>query len=207
MAQNGSIGARAIHAWATGAIIGRTFDRTALRPRVSLQFDAASGDKNPTDNQLDTFNPLFPSGYYFTTAGYTTYANLIHVKAGLSLAPRSDCHLRAGVGSEWRATIADAIYTLPDRPVPNTAGRGGRYVGAYGQLRADYALTSQIALALELVHFSAGPTIVSAGGHNTDYFRTEVRYGWWVAGRRVNTNIKRKNSARGIPNLARATLS
>ncbi len=178
MAQNGSIGARAIHAWATGAIIGRTFDRTALRPRVSLQFDAASGDKNPTDNQLDTFNPLFPSGYYFTTAGYTTYANLIHVKAGLSLAPRSDCHLRAGVGSEWRATIADAIYTLPDRPVPNTAGRGGRYVGAYGQLRADYALTSQIALALELVHFSAGPTIVSAGGHNTDYFGTEVRYGW-----------------------------
>ncbi len=178
MAQNGSIGARAIHAWATGAIIGRTFDRTALRPRVSLQFDAASGDKNPTDNQLDTFNPLFPSGYYFTTAGYTTYANLIHVKAGLSLAPRSNCHLRGGVGSEWRATIADAIYTVPDRPVPNTAGRGGRYVGAYGQLRADYALTSQIALALELVHFSAGPTIVSAGGHNTDYFGTEVRYGW-----------------------------
>jgi hypothetical protein len=168
MAQNGAIRARAIHAWATGAIIGRTFDRAPLRPRASLQFDAASG----------TFNPLFPSGYYFTTAGYTTYANLIHVKAALSLTPRSNLHLSAGVGSEWRATIADAIYTLPDIPVPNTAGRGGRYVGVYGQLRSDYALTSHVALALELVHFSAGPTIVSAGGHNTDYLGTEVRYGW-----------------------------
>ena len=178
MAQNGRIGARTIHAWATGAIIGRTFDRTPLRPRVSLQFDAASGDKNPTDHQLNTFNPLFPSGYYFTTAGYTTYANLVHVKAGFSLAPRHNLHLSAGVGSEWRATVADAIYTLPDIPVRNTAGRGSRYVGAYGQLRSDYALTSHVALALELVHFSAGPTIMSAGGRSTDYLGTEIRYGW-----------------------------
>ena len=178
MAQSGSIGARAIHAWATGAIVGRTFDRAPLRPRVSLQFDAASGDKNPTDNQLNTFKPLFPSGYYFTTAGYTTYANLVHVKAGLSLTPRNNLHLSAGVGSEWRADVADAIYTLPDIPVPNTAERGGLYVGAYGQLRSDYALTSHVSLAVEFVHFSAGPTIVSAGGHNTDYLGTEVRYGW-----------------------------
>jgi hypothetical protein len=178
MDQNGSIGARAIHAWATGAIIGRTLDRAPLRPRVSVQFDAASGDKNPTDNQLNTFNPLFPSGYYFTTAGYTTYANLIHVKAALAVTPRNNLHLSAGVGSEWRATVADAIYTLPDIPVPNTAGRGGQYVGAYGQLRSDYALTSHVSLALEFVHFSAGPTIMSAGGHNTDYLGTEVRYGW-----------------------------
>jgi len=177
MTQSGSIGARAIHAGATGAIIGRTFD-LALRPRVSVQFDAASGDKNPTDNQLNTFNPLFPSGYYFTTAGYTTYANLVHGKAGLSLTPSNKVHLSAGVGSEWRATVEDAIYTLPDIPIPNTAGRGGLYVGAYGQLRSDYALTSHVALALEFVHFLAGPTIVSAGGHNADYLGTEVRFGW-----------------------------
>ena len=149
-----------------------------MRPRVSLQFDAASGDKNPTDNRLNTFNPLFPSGYYFTTAGYTTYANLVHIKAGLSLTPRNNLHLSAGVGSEWRATIADAMYTLPDVPVPNTAGRGSRYVGAYSQLRADYALNSQIAVALEFVHFLAGPTIVSAGGRSSDYLGTEIRYGW-----------------------------
>jgi hypothetical protein len=29
--------------------------------------------------------------------------------------------------------LADAIYTLPDVPVPDTAGRGGRYVGTHGQ--------------------------------------------------------------------------
>ena len=43
--------------------------------------------------------------------------------------------------------------------------------------RADYVVNSHIALALEIVHFAAGPTIVSAGGQSTDYLGTEVRYG------------------------------
>jgi hypothetical protein len=172
MSQTGRIGAQSIHAWATGAVIGRTFGPTRFRPRISLQFDAASGDKSPTDN------PLFPSGYYFTTAGYTTYANLVHVKADLSVNPLTDVKLSSGIGVEWRETVADAIYTVPDVPVPDTAGRGGRYVGTYGQFRADCRLTPHITLALEAVHFSAGATVASAGGHDTNYLGIEVRYGW-----------------------------
>jgi hypothetical protein len=178
MVQAGSIGAQSILAWATGAIVGRTFNLSSFRLRGSLQFDAASGDKNPRDNQLNTFNPLFPSGDYFTTAGYTTYANLIHGKAGLSVTVSENLLLSAGVGLEWRQTVSDAIYTIPDVPVPNTAGRGSSYAGAYCQFRADYRLTPQIALALELVHFSAGQTIRAAGGHSTDYLGAEIRYGW-----------------------------
>jgi hypothetical protein len=178
MSQNGRIGAQTIHAWATGAVIGRIFGSTRFRPRLSLQFDAASGNKSSTDHQLDTFNPLFPSGYYFTTAGYTTYANLIHVKTDLSVNPLPNVKLSSGIGVEWRETVADAIYTLPDIPVPDTAGRGSRYVGTYGQFRADWGLTPHIGLALEAVHFLAGATVVSAGGHDTNYFGAEVRYGW-----------------------------
>jgi hypothetical protein len=115
---------------------------------------------------------------YFTTAGYTTYANLVHVKTDLSVNPLANVKLSSGIGVEWRETIADAIYTLPDVPVPGTAGRGSRYVGTYGQLRADCGLTPHIALALEAVHFSAGATVISVGGHDTNYFNAEVRYGW-----------------------------
>jgi hypothetical protein len=178
MSQSGRIGAQAIRAWATGVVIGKTLGSSTVRPRISLQFDAASGDKNPADNQLNTFNPLFPSGYYFTTAGYTTYANLVHLKAGSSITPVANVRLNFGIGVEWRATVADAIYTLPDVPVPDTAGRGGRYVGTYGQFRAECGLTPHIALALEAVHFSAGATVVSVGGHDTNYLGAEVRYGW-----------------------------
>ena len=179
MSQSGSIGAQAIRAWATGVVIGRSLDSMRFRPRVSVQFDAASGDKSPTDDQLNTFNTLFPSGgHYFTTAGYTTYANLVHIKTALSLSPLTNLKLNSAIGVEWRETIADAIYTLPDVPIPDTAGRGGRYVGTYGQFRADWGLTPHIALALEAVHFVAGATVVSVGGRDTNYLGIEVRYGW-----------------------------
>jgi hypothetical protein len=178
MSQNGRIGAQAIRAWATGVVIGQTLGSSTVRPRISLQFDAASGDKNPADNQLNTFNPLFPSGYYFTIAGYTTYANLVHLKAGFSMNPVANVKVNFAIGVEWRATVADAIYTLPDVPVLDTAGRGGRYVGTYGQFRAECGLTPHIALAVEAVHFSAGAIVVSVGGHDTSYFGAEVRYGW-----------------------------
>jgi hypothetical protein len=179
MSQSGSIGAQAVRAWATGVVIGRTFDSTTFRPRISVQFDAASGDKSPTDDELNTFNPLFPSGgHYFTTAGYTTYANLVHVKTALSFSPLTNLKLSSGIGVEWRETIADAIYTLPDVPIAATAGRGGRYVGTYAQFRADWGLTPHIALALEAVHFADGGTVVSVGGRDTNYLGIEVRYGW-----------------------------
>jgi hypothetical protein len=52
---------------------------------------------------------------------------------------------------------------------PFVAGRRG--------FRADYNLTRHIAWALGYVHFSVGATVVAVGGHDTDYFGAEVRYG------------------------------
>jgi hypothetical protein len=178
MSQTGRIGSQAIRAWATGVVVGETLGSSAVQPRITLQVDAASGDKSAADNQLNTFNPLFPSGYYFTQAGYTTYANLVHLKAGFSMTASDNVKLTTGVGVEWRETVADAIYTLPDVPLPESARHGSHYVGTYGQFRADYNLTPHIALALEYVHFSVGATVVSVGGHDTNYFGAEVRYGW-----------------------------
>ncbi len=178
MSQTGRIGSQAIRAWATGVVVGETLGSSTVQPRITLQVDAASGDKSAADNQLNTFNPLFPSGYYFTNAGYTTYANLVHLKLGVTMTALANLKLTTGVGVEWRETVADAIYALPDVPVPDTAGHGSHYVGTYGQFRADYNLTPHIALALEYVHFSVGATVVSVGGHDTDYFSAEVRYGW-----------------------------
>ena len=107
--QTGRIGSQAIRAWATGVVVGETLGSSTVQPRITLQVDAASGDKSAADNQLNTFNPLFPSGYYFTNAGYTTYANLVHLKAGLSMTALANLKLITGVGVEWRETVADAI--------------------------------------------------------------------------------------------------
>src|SRR4029077_19968242 len=118
---------------------GYTFANMNWSPRVGIQLDAASGDGN-TRQTFGTFNPLFPNGYYFTLAGYTGYANLIHIKPSLTLAPTSSLKIAFAAAALWRQTTADAVYIQPDVAVPKTAGRPGAYTGSYGQFRLDWTI-------------------------------------------------------------------
>jgi hypothetical protein len=178
MNQVGRIGVQNIEAWAFGSLAGYTLREIPWTPRLGIQVDAASGDRSPTDNQLNTFNPLFPNGYYVTLAGYTGYVNFIHVKPSVTVHPLASLKLMGAVGFQWRETTADAVYTQPDTPVAGTVERPGRYTGTYGQFRADYALNQHISLALEVVHFAIADTLRGAGGHDSNYVGAEFKYGW-----------------------------
>jgi hypothetical protein len=178
MNQVGRIGPKDIEAWAFGSLAGYTLTQILWTPRLGIQVDAASGDRSPTDNQLNTFNPLFPNGYYVTLAGYTGYVNFIHVKPSVTVHPLANLKVMGAVGMQWRETTADAVYTQPDIPIAGTVGRQGRYTGTYGQLRTEYILNSHISLALEVVHFAIGDALRGAGGHDSDYVGAEFKYGW-----------------------------
>jgi hypothetical protein len=178
MGQLGTVGDKDIRAWAVGARVGYTFDDLAWSPRFGLQFDAASGDSDPGDGTIGTFNPLFPNGYYFSLAGYTGYSNLIHLKPSITLKPTDQLTIMTAIGLQWRQTTADAIYVQPNQPVSGTAGEGGRWSGAYAQLRADYAFTPNLSGAIEAVHFEAGEAIRRAGGRDGNYLGAELKFSW-----------------------------
>ncbi|HXQ68440.1 MAG TPA: alginate export family protein [Alphaproteobacteria bacterium] len=178
MGQAGSVGSKEVRAWAFGNRAGYTLTALAWSPRLGLQADAASGDRHPGDGRLETFNPLFPNGYYFTLAGFTGYTNLIHLKPSLTVTPVKGLTLLAALGLQWRETTADAVYVQPNLPVPNTAGTRGSWSGAYGQFRADWAITANLSGALEAVRYEIGDAIRRAGGHDADYVGVELKFGW-----------------------------
>jgi hypothetical protein len=182
MGQTGNIGSDCIRAWAVGFTFGYTFAKVSWTPRLGVQFDAASGDQNPHDNVLQTFNPLFPSGYYFTLGNYTGYTNLIHVKPSVTVHPTNSLTLSVAVAAQWRETTADAVYTQGSIPVSGTAGQPGSYTGTYGQIDLTWAITSHSSFAIEAVRFNVSDVIVRAGGraggHNSDYLGVQFASGW-----------------------------
>jgi hypothetical protein len=178
MGQFGAVGGKRVRGWAIGTLTGYTFSDLSWAPRLGLQFDAASGDRHPGDGSLETFNPLFPNGYYFTLAGYTGYVNFFHLKPSLTVKPISNVKLLAALGFQWRQTTADAIYVQPNIPVRGTAGVGGRWSGAYGQIRGEWAIARNLAGAVEAVRYWVGDVIRRAGGHDSRYVNVQLQFSW-----------------------------
>jgi hypothetical protein len=178
MGQVGSIADKHIRAWALGSLFGYTFKNAFWTPRLGIQIDAASGNHDKDGNTLGTFNPLFPNGYYFTLAGYTGYVNLVHVKPSLVVVPSSNKVMLFAVGTQWRETTADAVYTQPNIPVPGTAGEGGYYTGAYLQFRFDWKMSNHFTSAVEAVHFIVAEALQAVDGKNADYVGVEIKFGW-----------------------------
>jgi hypothetical protein len=48
----------------------------------------------------------------------------------------------------------------------------------YSQFRADWAITPNLAAAVEVVRFQIGDVIRRAGGHDSTYFNVEFKYAW-----------------------------
>lgn len=178
MAQVGNVGEIDVRAWAFGARAGYTSDEAPWSPRMGLQFDVASGDQDAGDGVVETFNPLFPNGYYFSLGSHTGYTNLIHLKPSLTVKPTDAFTVTAGVGLVWRQTTQDAVYTMPSIPIRGTAGTGNPWTGGYAQLRADYVFSPNLKGAVEFVRFDVGSTLTAAGGHDSRYFQAELKFAW-----------------------------
>lgn len=178
MVQRGDVGASQARAWAAGGRIGWTLKAVAWKPRLGFQVDTASGDKQSGDGRVGTFDPLYPNAAYFTRAAYTGYANLVHAKSSVTVTPAKGLLVTAALAGQWRRRTTDAIYAQPFIPLSGTAGRGGRWTGAYAHLRADYAFNPSLTGTIEAVHYEAGSALRASGRDDSDYLGVELKYGW-----------------------------
>jgi hypothetical protein len=77
-------------------------------PHLSL--DYASGDSDPNDNKLETYDPMYPLGQsFFGVHGFFDRRNLVGASFNLDFFPLPRLFLRVSAFSIWRAQIEDGM--------------------------------------------------------------------------------------------------
>ncbi|AXQ29645.1 alginate export family protein [Solimonas sp. K1W22B-7] len=172
--QTGEFGRSDIRAWAFSALLGRSFS-TVWNPRLALQLDLASGDRQAGDGRLETFNPLFPRGAYFSQSGLSDFSNLVH--AGLFVTARPTPRLSLGVGGGHmaRQSRADAAYAQPLLPIPRSTV-DDKSIGDYLRINASYRCNRHLSLATEMLRYIPASGLRDVGADTADYAELVAKF-------------------------------
>ncbi len=165
-----------INAWTVATDHGYNWPALRGRPRLGLKAAIASGDRDLNDRSLQTLNPLFPRGNYFTEASLLGPQNFIDVHPGLRLHPAERWTVDVGCDFYWRQSKDDGIYN-PGGPViyqGNTAY--ARFVGTDFSLTLAWQASRNLSISAGYSHFFAGPFIRQNGGRDVDFGMLSVTY-------------------------------
>ena len=115
--QFGQFGSGDIHAFWIAADNGYTFKNLRFQPRLGLRAGIASGDKDPNNPDLETLNPLFVRGNYFSEAGLLAPQNLMGFGPSIRIKPDRALSAELGCVTLWRESLGDSIYRPPGIPI------------------------------------------------------------------------------------------
>jgi len=109
------------------------------RPRFWISLDYASGDKDPNDNTLGTFDPMYPlSQTFFGIHGLIDRRNLISTSINSDLILKPKLMMRLSAYSMWRAETADGVYKTNGTILRRPLGSDARHIGLQAQAILGY---------------------------------------------------------------------
>ncbi|MCB9897322.1 MAG: alginate export family protein [Planctomycetes bacterium] len=129
--QMGGFGGDTVDAWAYAGRATWSDPQAALKPKVGLEVDYASGDGNPTDGDHESFNQLFPLGHaYFGYLDLVGRSNIIDVQPNAVLTVADGTAVRIAAHDYTLADRHDALYNAGGaKTLVDTTGGSGTDVG------------------------------------------------------------------------------
>lgn len=173
--QTGSFGTESILAWTASLDGGYTW-KVAHEPRLGLKADLASGDGNPNDGHLGTFDALYFKSGYFNDASLIRPENLVDVHPYVSANLTRAVSINGGIDVFWRYSRNDAVYAVPgfiSIPAIKTAPA---FVGTALDVNMEWRIQRHLSLLASYVHFFSGDYLHAAGGSDVNYVSTTVSF-------------------------------
>ena len=169
MLQRGTVGEDDIEAWAAALTLGYTFD-IDWKPRLGLEYAHASGDPDPTDGTIETFDPLFPFGHlYQGTLDIMGFKNLREFVVYLKASPTDTLTLHADLHVFRLDEDVDAWYQDAGTVIRRDAtGNAGDEVGEELDLHARLSVGKNVKFWGGWSRFFAGSFVDDTPGPHRD---------------------------------------
>jgi len=173
--QVGSFGTDSILAWTASLDAGYTWDAT-FQPRLGLKVDVTSGDGNPHDGRIETFDALYFKSGYFNDASLLRPQNIIDVHPNVGANLTRTVSVNGGADVFWRYSRNDAVYAVPGFVAIPALKTGSAYVGAALDINLEWRIQRHVTAGASYVHFFTGDYIHAAGGRDVDYVSTTISF-------------------------------
>lgn len=177
MHQFGDFEGKDISAWSLWGEGGYTL-QNPWKLRLGMRLDASSGDRDPNDGELNTFDPLYTKTGVYGEAGLIAPANLIAVGPVLGFSPHRDVRVEPAIFRLWRQSDEDAVYLPGTRAVPGSAAVSGHDLGTSYRVNTRWTPTANLTLDLDYQFYDTGSVFQRLGGKGTHFIslRTSFRF-------------------------------
>jgi hypothetical protein len=165
-----------ISAFAAFGEMKYAFSTTPVTPLTGLKTSYFSGDKDPSDNQLNTFyNPVFATPYFGYARDIQPF-NLIFIQPYIGYSFGDEALVTFGHGLHWRANTNDAFYGAPNGITARATTSDSSWLGQQTQLSLRYWPLPNLLISSYIANFFAGDVIKDAGGTDRFYFHIGFHY-------------------------------
>ena len=156
-----------LSAFAVHAGIGYTFD-TAWKLRLGVEYNYGSGDSDPADGDIETFQNLFPTNHkFYGIMDLTAWQNMHQAAAELKVQPCKTVTAQLGYRAFFIASSDDVWYrangTTAVRPLTPAARAAGSYEGSQAELVLTWNVKKWLQIQGGYAHFFAGDYLEDTG--------------------------------------------
>jgi hypothetical protein len=172
-------GTKDIRAYAVHADMSKSFDSAPWKPKVSVSYDQASGDKDPNDGASNTFIPAYQSTHDpYGLMDYFRWQNIRNPELRVTFSPTGKFRFTSQVDFFWLERKSDSWYNSSGSKVrTKTSGDRSAYVGSEISLRLYYDFTKNIKGEAGYAHFFPGGFVRDTGpDDDADWVYAQVSY-------------------------------
>ncbi|MGE3143141.1 MAG: alginate export family protein [Hyphomonadaceae bacterium] len=166
--QGGHFKDQDIAAWMAAGTAGYRFENARWAPRLGVRATIASGDSDPADGAMETFNPFFADIYLLGQASLIAPLNYAAVQPSVELRLSPNASLLVRTDWFWRLETADAIYL--GGPAPTPVGPSGHFGAIQFDVEYGVNVRPDVRLSFGYTHMAPGQALRAVGGEDTDAY-------------------------------------